>query len=194
MLVLAAFAVLAPANSEDCEDDNYARSADGMSCGYYYSLLENALVNGSDNLYNLQRAFFPAVTEDLRGVSTMLVDLTFMVDVVGNESCGLDIGQPTFSEWPYEGSVRCTSDCHYGILLTWQRPGSNLVSIANDVALTAERFEGLVQLHSLLYPMSTTLAPWPDASVSLDLHLDHLGCNPDVKRTDDLLTYLTSWV
>ncbi len=204
-LVLAALVVVAPARSQDsCQEYLYAKF-DVICSGYYYSLLESALVNNSDNLYRLQRAFFP-VSGDSWGVSAFDVELNIRtVDVVGTETCGQDKGAPTFCSIPYlypdnlsdaKCELPCSGSCSFWKVYTWRRPASRLETIASQVLLTAARFEGLIAVMqhfkvSGLLPRDA-LEPWPTAT--LNFRLPRLTCNPDVKSTDDVLTYLISWV
>ena len=61
LVVFATLTVLIASSScdSDCEGEQALKHCNTDECSYYYDLLENALLNGSDNLYRLQQAFFP---------------------------------------------------------------------------------------------------------------------------------------
>lgn len=85
------------ADSQQCKGDcGWALSYEGVkTCRHYYHLLENALLmNGSDNLYALQRVFFPTNSQEASEVD---IRVTITADVVGDGNCGSDSGhRPTF--------------------------------------------------------------------------------------------------
>ena len=185
LAALAVFATVLIAISScdsDCEGEEALINAN--ECSYYYNLLENALLNDSNNVYRLQQAFFPLSGETPPEV---YFQVTITIGGILNKSCSdVPVGGMTFDP-RYNNSYGDFVD-----RLLW-RGGLDVYELE-----ARTYFEPIVSLITLLPDIIHSQDPLarPDHIVSyIELKLDQrLPCNPRRDTTADTLANLTSWV
>ena len=107
LVVFATLTVLIASSScdSDCEGEQALIIINTDECSYYYDLLENALLNDSDNVYRLQRAFFPPNGDTPSEVD---IGVTIIVgEIVSGGSCD-DYCSPSFSYGEYGTGMEWT--------------------------------------------------------------------------------------
>ena len=168
---LAVFATVLIATSScdsDCEGEEALINT--KDCSYYYDLLENALLNDSNNVYRLQQAFFP-----LNGLTPIKVGFGVTISIGGilNTSCS-DVtfdksGTQTYVDGGYSGEFKWMS----------------LKGRLGEFELESFFFEPTIYIFS-------PYQGW--FFVDIDLKLESLPCNPRRDTTYHTLTRLFTWV
>ena len=142
-------------------------------CSYYYDLLENALLNDSDNVYRLQQAFFP-----LNGETPTKVD--FWVNI----SIGSGIINSCSDVTSDKSGSQTYVDGEYSGYFDWMSSRFDEFTLGNVF------FEPVISIGIIVSP--DMYQDW--FSVDIDLKLESLLCNPRRDTTYDTLTRLFTWV
>ena len=186
LVVFATLTVLIASSSCDsnCEGEQALKYYNTDECSYYYDLLENALLNDSDNAYRLQQTFLP-----LRGDSPREVDfrVTITVGEIVNRSCNDNYcGQPSFSEASGE------------FVLKWKNPHVQVEDMASAISNTDTAFfESVFIFFGGVFYLDESGDDYMynyDTDCYIELHLDQLRCNPCSETTYDTLARIIKWV
>ena len=170
----AALAVFATVLIATSSCDSYCEGKEAlintMECSYYYDLLENALLNDSNNVYSLQQAFFPT-----NGETPTKVDYRVTITIGGilNTSCSDVTSDKSGSQTYVDGE-------YYGYF-DW------MSSRLDEFTLGTFFFEPIIS-----YGININYQDSFD--VDIDLKLESLPCNPRTDTTYDTLVRLFTWV
>ena len=178
---LAVFATVLIATSScdsdydvDCEGEEALHLIDANEgCSYYYDLLENALLNDSNNVYSLQQAFFPPIGETQTYVN-IWVGITIGSGILNNSCSDVtsdESGSQTYVDGEYSG------------IFYW------IPSRVDEFTLGNIFFEPVIS-HGI--DLSSEYQDW--GFVDIYLKLESLRCNPRRDTTYYTLARLITWV
>ena len=181
LVVFATLTVLIASSSCDsnCEGEQALKDYNMDECSYYYDLLENALLNDSDNVYRLQQRFLP-----LRGGSPREVDfrVTITVGEIVNGSCDNYC-------WP---SAPSFSEASGKFMLKWKNPHPH-VQVEAMLSNTVFFESVFLFFGGISYP-DESADDYMYTDCDIELHLDQLRCNPCSETTYDTLARIIKWV
>ena len=184
LVVFATLTVLIASSScdSDCEGEQALIIINTDECSYYYDLLENALLNDSDNVYRLQRAFFPPNGDTPSEVD---IGVTIIVgEIVSGGSCDDDCS-PSFSYG------------EYGTGMEWTQVSGDLdnsLVIITDIIFSFA-FEPVIFLTFQYLSFYYDVDGYDDSNYcDIELELDQLPCNPCSDTTYDTLAHIMTWV
>ena len=186
LVVFATLTVLIASSSCDsyCEGELALINTD--ECSYYYDLLENALLkNGSDNVYRLQRAFFPP-----NGDTPSEVDILVTIsvgEIVSGGSCDdhCDRGnRPSFSYGEYD------------TVMEWTQDSGDLDNslVIDTISWFLFAFEPVIFYTFGFLFIYYDVDGYDAGDCDIELELDQLPCNPCSDTTDDTLAHIMTWV
>ena len=187
-LVLVAFATALIASSSCDSDCEGIYALTDNRCSYYSDLLENALLNDSDNVYLLQLVFFPSSGNTPREVG---ISVTITVgEIVSNGSCYM-----YDNCWPSTSSFSETG--HYNIHLRWKKPHDSEdvpVKLFSNIAALGTFESVFCMIAPIVYYDYIYGHGGYSTYVSLELQLDQLPCNPCRDITYDTVAHIFTWV
>ena len=183
-VIFATVLIASSSCDSDCEGEQALKDINVEWCSYYYDLLENALLNDSDNVYRLQQTFFPQ-----RGDPPNAVDISVSIsvgEIVRSGSCDELCSRPSFNK---------TGES-YTLLdkLEWRNP-HDIVQVEDMLpanTLMMKTFESI-----FYFSGSVTIGNGCNSvafEIQLDLQLDQLPCNPCSHITHSTLAYIIAWV
>ena len=152
----------------DCEGEEALINAN--ECSYYYDLLENALLNDSDNVYSLQQVFFPPNGETPTEVY-FYVTVTIGSGIIN--SCSDVTSDKSGSQTYVDGE--------YFDAFDWTSSRLDEFTRGNIF------FEPVISFGITIYPRAYQ-------DIAIDLKLESLPCNPRRDTTYDTLARLFTWV
>ena len=214
VLLLVYILVAVASSNPNCDGPKAFSPNHEDQCSLYYDLLEEALVNDSDTLYQIKVAFFQMATLDYdyyiyidSGLYIVPELVEFDVNMTVDEiplgrNCSLWYeDHPTF----LNSSGKWTAQ----FSLEWSQlePTSSIQKLKHTISSFFDvvySFEGAVGFF-MGPPLNTYCSMesegsggyFPDSAVhvvSVPLHLSKLPCNPDSDVTENVLTSLVSWV